>query len=133
MSLLKKSLPAIKLTHLVADSAYGTLDYRQPACAHQLHIVSRLFSNAALYQAYEGAYGGIGRKKKYGSTWDLFNVEQKYLKKSSLQQGYASKFYEFEAISKSIKGIRLKVVVWKTIPFKINGKRSTSFLGLISL
>lgn len=114
MALLKHYLPAIKLTHLVADSAYGTLDYLRLATAHQLHIVSRMGSNAALYQPYEGAYGGIGRKKRYGPKWDLFNLEEKYLKKSKLQEGYAYKFYEFEALSKSIKGIRLKVVVLKT-------------------
>lgn len=114
MALLKHYLPAIKLTHLVADSAYGTLDYLQLASSHQLHIVSRMGSNAALYQPYEGAYGGIGRKKRYGAKWNLFNLEEKYLKKSSLQEGYEYTFYEFEALSKSIKGIRLKVVILKT-------------------
>jgi putative transposase len=114
MSSLKKYLPFIKLTHLVADSAYGTLDYLQLASTYQLHIVSRLCSNAALYQPYEGTYSGIGRKKRYGTKWDLFNLEEKYLKKSILQQAYAYRFYEFEALSQSIKGIRLKVVVLKT-------------------
>lgn len=114
MTVLKQYLPAIKLTHLVADSAYGTLDYLRLATAHQLHLVSRMCSNAALYQPYAGAYGGIGRKKTYGAKWDLFNLEEKYLQKSNLQEGYAYKFYELEAFSKSIKGIRLKVVVVKT-------------------
>jgi putative transposase len=113
-SLLKHYLPAIKLTHLVADTAYGTLDYLQLASAHQLHIISRMCSNAALYQPYAGAYGGIGRKKRYGPKWNLFTLEEKYLKQSNLQEGYNYKFYELEAFSKSIKGIKLKVVVLKT-------------------
>lgn len=88
MGLLKKHLPTLRLTPVVADSAYGMLKYLQLMQAQGLHLVSRLASNAALYQLYQGSYSGKGRKRVYGAKWNLTNLAHKYCKARSQDHAY---------------------------------------------
>ncbi len=123
MGLLKKHLPTLRLTHVVADSAYGTLKYLQLMQAQGLHLVSRLASNAALYQVYEGDYSGKGRKRVYGAKWNLMDLADKYCKARSQDHTYRYEYYQLQAYSKSIRGIKLNIVVLKTT--RLNDHKSS--------
>lgn len=129
MRLLKQYLPLLRLTHLVADSAYGTLDYLTLAQQQGLHLISRLASNAALYQVHAGVYGGKGRKRLYGDKWKLTDMDSAYLKASREHQGYRYAFYQFQAYSKSIAGTKLNVVLLKTIRLKDNKESINVFFS----
>lgn len=129
MGLIKEYLPLLRLTHLVADSAYGTLDYLKLANQHGLPLISCLASNAALYQLHTGVYGGKGRKRLYGTKWKLTHIAPTYLKASSEDQGYRYAFYQFQAYSKSIAGIKLNVVVLKSIRLKDNKESINVFFS----
>jgi putative transposase len=123
IGIVKKYLPAIKLTHLVADSAYSSVDYINLAQQKGLHLISRLASNAALYQLYQGSNRGRGRSKTYGNQWNLSGLESAYCKAIEQGKQHRYEFYQLQALSKSIKGITLNVVVLKTI--QLNKKQES--------
>ena len=114
LSLLKTQLPKIKRTHLVADSAYSSLAYIQLAQEKGLQLISRLATNAALYQPYQGAYLGKGRRKTYGDKYNLDALAAAHCKAIEQDQTYRYAYYQVQALSKSIKGITLNVGVVKT-------------------
>jgi len=129
MRLLKQYLPLLQLTHLVADSAYSTLDYLKLANEQGLYLISRLASNAALYQLHQEPYGGKGRKRIYGSKWKLNEIDSAYLKNSRQDNAYRYSFYQFQAYSKSIPGIKLNIVVLKTIRLQDNKESNNVFFS----
>lgn len=115
MDLLEKYMPKINLTHLLADSAYGSLAYIKQTQDKGMHLISRLATNAALYQPYQGAYQGKGPRKIYGDKYNLHKLKPATCKATEQEQNYSYEFYQIQALSKSIKGITLNVVVLKTI------------------
>jgi hypothetical protein len=68
-------------------------------------------SVAAPYESVQAATGKRGRPKEYGKKIDLQNIDQKYLKKTEEKQGCLHKYYQFEALNKSLVGVTLNVVV----------------------
>jgi len=129
LSLIKTYLPTIKLTHLVADSAYSSLAYIKLAQDKGLHLISRLATNAALYQLYQGAYQGKGPRKTYGDKWNLYGLSPAHCQAIEQDKGYRYEFYQVQALSKSIKGIALNVVVLKTIHLSTNKERIHIFFS----
>jgi putative transposase len=109
--LLKKTISAIKITHLVADCAYSGLDYLQIALENNCFLISKMKSTTALYEPAQAESGKRGRPKTYGKKIDLQNIDQKYLKKTEEKQGNVYKYYQFEALNKSLKGVKLNIVV----------------------
>jgi putative transposase len=122
--LLKSSIFGVKITHLVADCAYSSLDYLQIALANHCFLVSKLKAVAALYEPAQAEIGKRGRPKLYGNKIDLANIDSKYLKQTEKKNGHTHKYYQFEALSKTLVGIQLNVVVLITINEK--GKHSTN-------
>lgn len=108
---LKKTIFNIKITHLVADCAYSGLDYLKIALENNCFLISKMKSIAAFYQPAQAEKGKRGRPKTYGNKIDLQNIDQKYLKKTEEKQGKLHKYYQFEALNKSLKGVKLNVVV----------------------
>jgi putative transposase len=124
MNALKNLLPAIKIAFLVADTAYGTLDYLKIAQAYGCKLISKMKANAALYEPAPKEKGKKGRPRLYGNKIDLTNIEAKYLKKTEQKDGKIHQYYQFFAYNKAIQGILLNIVVRITIDEK--GKISTN-------
>jgi putative transposase len=111
LKLLKNSNLGIKITHLVADCAYGSLDYLKIALDNSCFLISKLKSIAALYEPAQAEIGKRGRPKLYAKRIDLHDIDQKYLKKTEQKDGNTHKYYQFEALSKALVGVKLNVVV----------------------
>ncbi len=109
--LLKNTIFGIKITYLVADCAYGSLDYLGIALTNGCFLIAKMKSIAALYEPVEVEKGKRGRPRLYGKKIDLQNIDQKYLKKTERKEGNTHKYYQFEALSKALIGIKLNVVV----------------------
>jgi putative transposase len=124
LMLLKNTILGIKITHLVADSAYGSLDYLKIALENSCFLISKMKSVASLYEPVEAEKGKRGRPKIYGKKIDLQNINQKYLKKTEQKEGSTHKYYQFDALSKALVGIKLSIVVLIVINEK--GKFSTN-------
>ena len=91
----------IPLRYVALDGHFGNAPSAAMVRQANLHLISKLRSDAALYPAFEGAYRSPGPKPKYGAKIDVHNLETKYLKESSTQdQGrtdrYQGQFYNKE-------------------------------------
>lgn len=115
MKSLPQMLPDIHLSHLVADSAYGTLMYLRSAQQYGCCLISKLKSNAALYSPYAGQQKERGRRRIYGQRIDIRAVDEKHLHSTTIKDGETSKVYQFAAYSKTMPGVLLNVVVIVTI------------------
>lgn len=105
----------IEVSHLVGDAAYGTQDYLELAASHSMYLISRLRSNAALYFRFEGEYGGKGRPRIYGNRCDFSKLPKGFLREVKKEKGFTYSIYQFEALSKSIQGHVLNVVVIQAV------------------
>lgn len=124
VAMLSKLLPGLKISHLVADSAYGTSAYLALCAAAGCHLVSKLRSTAALYALPPAPAGKPGRPPVYGKKIDLSALDKKHLKQKCTENGIKTEYWQFVALSKTFKGIPLNiVVVIKTLE---NGKKSTN-------
>ncbi len=70
----------VKVKYLALDGHFGHHQAVLMARANDLHLISKMRKDTALYEKYEGEYGGRGAKKKYGNRlkYDLLSI--KYLK-----------------------------------------------------
>jgi len=91
----------VKLTRVFVRIKYVALDghyaHRQAvlmAIANDLHLISKLRRDAALYEKYEGEYGGRGAKKKYGSRLKFDLLPLKYLKKGEQVGELITNYYQ---------------------------------------
>lgn len=126
MKSLSQTLPNIRLSHLVADSAYGTMQYLQLAQEYGCCLISKLKSNAALYSPYAGEQKKYGAKRFYGERIDLTALDEKHLQSETVEDGETIKVYQFPAYSKAMKKILLNVVVILTI--RSDGKQAMAIL-----
>lgn len=107
-NLLLKHLPFINVTHLVADSAYGTADYMKTAMRYNCFLISKMAMSAALYIVSEN----MGKSGQYNNKADLYNLDKKHLKTIKTgEDKVRHETYQFEARNKSIKGTNLNIVV----------------------
>jgi putative transposase len=126
MTSLRLKLAEIRVSHLVADSAYATLAYLQSALQHKCYLISKFKSNAALYAPYEGQQKTKGPRRFYGDRIDLTALDEKHLRSTSIKGDETVKVYQFPAYSKAMSGILLNVVVIVTVGS--NGKQRIAIL-----
>ena len=109
---LKALIPSICVTHLVADTAYGTKDYLKVAALHDCFLISKMKTNAVLYYpVVPSEKKKAGRPAVYGQKVDLNNIDKQYLKKTTLKEGVKHEYYQFFAYSKAIACLKLNIVV----------------------
>ena len=112
--LLKVLMPLIrvfvKVEYVALDGHFGHNQAVLLSLQHDLHLISKLRKDAALYEKEEGEYGGRGRKKKYGKRlkYDLLPV--KYLKKSESAGEIITNYYQGIFLHKEF-GAELNVVI----------------------
>ncbi len=75
----------IPLTYLVLDSHFGNKNALQMARQVNLHIISKLRHDSALYIPYQTPDPSCRSRRKYGDKVDYHNIPQKYLCKSSIE------------------------------------------------
>ena len=108
---LEKFIPKLKVTHLLADSAYAAFHYLQKAQEKNIFLISKLHNNAALYTLPVREKGQKGRPRVCGEKLNLRNLSEEYFVRSEKKEGNLFKIYQFKARSKSYKGLTLNIVV----------------------
>jgi putative transposase len=103
------------VSHLVGDGAYGTQDYLELAKGHGMYLISRLRDKSALYFPFAGKYKGSGRPKVYGDRCSFEKLPKAFFKEKKKEKGFTYYIYQFESLSKSIRGVVLNVVVVRAI------------------
>ena len=84
----------VQIKYVALDGHYGHNQAVLMSRKHDLHLISKLRKDTALFEKYEGADGGRGAKKKYGKRlkYDLLPV--KYLKKSEQTGEIMTNYYQ---------------------------------------
>ncbi len=84
-ALLHLITTVLAVTYLVLDGHFGNHNALHMARQCNLHLISKLRCDAALYFPYTGPYAGRGPRRKYGRKVDYDNIPETYLKQTTTQ------------------------------------------------
>lgn len=104
----------LSLLYFVFDGAFGHNEALQMVRQTELHLISKLRHDAALYFPYEGPYAGRGPRRKYGAKLDYRHLPERYLKATSLDKGILTTIYQMTMWHKSFPDLLNVVVIVKT-------------------
>ena len=103
-----------RLTYLVLDGHFGNNGALQMAQQCDLHLISKLRADAALYLPYTGPYAGRGPRRIYGERIDPRAIPERYLRQTSVEHEIETRTYQLEARHKTIAQPLNVVVIVKT-------------------
>ena len=84
-ALLQLIAAVLSVTYLVLDGHFGNHNALHMARQCDLHLISKLRCDAALYFPYTGPYAGRGPRRKYGDKVDYDNLPAQYLKETTVE------------------------------------------------
>ncbi len=111
---VKKAVGLPQLRYFVYDGSFGNNAGVQAVRRVDLHLISKLKKNASLYFQFKGKQKSRGRKRIYGDLVDYQNMDEKYLKKRTVDGDIETKIYQFEALHKKIYGSLNIVLIFST-------------------
>jgi DDE superfamily endonuclease len=100
-ALLERIGTLLPLTYLVLDGHFGNAATLQMARACQLHLISKLRSDSALYLPYDGPYAGRGPRRIYGDKLTPLSIPHRYLCQSRVDKDIESCIYQVQARHKT--------------------------------
>ena len=115
--LLKLLRKFLALSYLAMDGHFGHNQAVLMARANDLHLISKLRRDAALFEKYEGQQSGRGPNRKYGTRLRYDLLPTRYLKHSEQEDEIITNYYEGVFLHKEF-GCELKVVVIVKINLK---------------
>ena len=100
--------------YLVMDGHFGNYPSAWMVLQTGLHFVSKLRSDAALYEPFTGKYCGRGARPKYGDKVDVCKMKKKYLKSDKKENGIRTQTYQAILLNKGFTFSINVVVILKT-------------------
>ena len=116
-ALLKLMRVFVAVKYLALDGHFGHQQAALMTRENDLHLISKLRRDAALYEKYAGVYGGRGARKKYGEKLNYAELPKKYLQKSERAGELITNYYQGIFLSKSFGG-QLNVLLMEKINLK---------------
>lgn len=113
-SLFKLVANFIPLTYLVVDGHFGNNNALQMARQVNLHIISKLRHDSALYIPYENPDSNKRSRRKYGDKLDYSNLSNKYLYKSDIEDEIQTDIYQATLLHKEFAQALNVVILVKT-------------------
>jgi hypothetical protein len=113
-SLLETVGTAIILRYVAMDGHFGNYPSAFMVRQMNLHLISKLRSDAALYPAFEGEYSGTGRPAKYGEKIDVRKPDAKYLQETSTEDNLRTDIYQGQFYNKEFAFALNVVIMVKT-------------------
>ena len=109
-SLLDTIAGCLSLTYVVMDGHFG--NYPSACMVRQtgLHLISKMRSDAALYLPFEGGHKKCGPKPKHGAKIDVYNLNGKYLKETTVEDNLRTDIYQGQFINNEFD-FQLNVVI----------------------
>jgi putative transposase len=104
----------VSLTYLVLDGHFGNHNALQMAQQHNLHLISKLRCDAALYLPYTGPYAGRGPHRKYGDKVDYDALPLLYLKETTVEGQIKTCIYQMQLLHKEFAQPLNVVIIVKT-------------------
>jgi putative transposase len=113
-ALLTRLAGVVPLTYVVLDGHFGNHNALQMARQSNLHLISKLRCDAALYFPYAGPYAGRGPRRKYGRKVDYANLPEKYLKETTVEGHIQTRVYQAHLLHKEFAQPLNVVILGKT-------------------
>ena len=113
-SLLKTTETMLSLKYVVMDGHFGNYPSAFMVRETNLHLISKMRWNAALYPAFDGEYAGVGRPATYGKKLDVRNLDIKYLKATSVDKKWRTQTYQGKLYNKEFDFALNVVIILKT-------------------
>jgi putative transposase len=104
----------LAVQYLVMDGHFGNYPSAWMVLQTGLHFVSKLRSDAALYEPFAGKYCGRGARPKYGDKVDVRKMKKKYLKSDKQEDGIRTQIYQAILLNKGLAFSINVVVILKT-------------------
>jgi len=104
----------LPLTYLLLDGHFGHANALQMARQANLHLISKLRCDAALYVPYTGPYAGRGPHRKYGPKIDYDHLPWQYLKETMLEGHIQTCVYQAQLLHKEFQQPLNVVIIAKT-------------------
>src|SRR2546426_9178144 len=104
----------IPLTYLLLDGHFGNHNALHMARQCNLHLISKLRCDAALYFPYTGPYAGRGPRRKYGRKVAYDNIPVQYLKETTVEGHIQTRLYQAHLLHKEFAQPLNVVIMAKT-------------------
>ena len=112
--LLKLTEDTIQPTYFAYDGACGNNAAVQMTRQVDLHLISKLRNNSALYFKWAGVYSGKGKRPIYGDKIDYKNLPAAHLKSEETKKDIRTRIYQAEMIHKKFADTLNVVIIEKT-------------------
>jgi len=99
--LLKLIRVFVRIKYLALDGHFGHNQAVLMARENNLHLISKLRKDAALFEKDESEYRGRGARKKYGPKLDYARLPLKYRKTTERDKEFLTTYYQGIFLSKS--------------------------------
>jgi DDE superfamily endonuclease len=113
-ALLQLIAGVVSLTYLVLDGHFGNHNALKMARQNNLHLISKLRYDAALYFPYTGPYAGRGPHRKYGRKVDYDDLPVPYLKETTVEGYTKTCIYQMQVLHKEFTQPLNVVIIAKT-------------------
>ncbi len=113
-ALLHLITTVLAVTYLVLDGHFGNHNALHMARQCNLHLISKLRCDAALYFPYTGPYAGRGPRRKYGRKVDYDNIPETYLKQTTVDGHIETRLYQAQLLHKEFTQPLNVVIIAKT-------------------
>ncbi len=104
----------LAVRYLVMDGHFGNYPSAWMVLQTGLQYVSKLRSDAALYEPFAGKYCGHGPHPKYGAKVDVRPLKKKYLKQETKEVGIRTQIYQATLLNREFAFPINVVVILKT-------------------
>jgi hypothetical protein len=104
----------VPLTYLVLDGHFGNHHALDMAAQANLHLISKLRCDAALYCLYTGPYAGRGPHRRYGDKVDYANLPMSALKETRGEGHMQTCIYQMQLLHKECTQPLNVVIIVKT-------------------
>jgi putative transposase len=104
----------ILLKYVAMDGHFGNYPSAFMVRAKNLHLISKMRSDAALYPAFVGEHSGPGPKPKYGAKIDIDQIDNKYLKETSVADNVRTDIFQGQFYNKEFAFALNVVIILKT-------------------
>jgi putative transposase len=104
----------LPLTYLLLDGHFGHTNALQMARQANLHLISKLRCDAALYVPYSGPYAGRGPHRKYGPKIDYDHLPGQYLKETTVEGHIQTCIHQAQLLHKEFQQPLNVVIIAKT-------------------
>jgi putative transposase len=113
-ALLQLIAKVLSVTYLVLDGHFGNHYAMQMARQCNLHLISKLRCDAALYFPYTGPYAGRGPHRKYGRKVDYAHLPVQYLTSTTVEGDIETNLYQAQLLHKEFAQPLNVVIIAKT-------------------